>query len=435
MNRKIYNILLNWKNDNCLKPMIVLGARQVGKTYIINEFCEKEFVNYKMINLLKNKEVVELYKLNINSEEKYNRLKLIIDFDLEKDNSILFIDEIQESEELISDLKFFCEDHNNINIICAGSLLGVKLKRSNSSFPVGKVFLEQMYPMDFEEFLLANKFENLIEEIKKSFDKNISITSVIHEKCMNLYRIYNVCGGMPESVTNMIENELSVFNYNSKILDNIIESYLSDMSKYVINKNESVKIENLYLSIPSQLANENPKFIFSSIKKGAKKNEFESAIDWLLASNIIMKSTFVKKAEAPIKGYEDLETFKLFISDIGILNRLLKTNYSSIINDELSIFKGVLAECYVATQLHYNNVSLHYWKSKFDAEIDFLLDNDDGVIPVEVKSGDNTQAKSLKIYINEYEPNYSIKISAKDFGFNKNTKIKSVPLYAVFLIK
>lgn len=224
MKRKIYNQLIEWKNIKINKPLLILGVRQCGKTYIINEFCQNEYQNYLKINLLERSDVVDLYKRNINSEEKYKLFKALINFDFDKNNSILFIDEIQESEELISELKYFCEEHNNVKIICAGSLLGVKLKRFSKSIPVGKVYIKNMYPMDFEEYLIANNEHLLIDNIKNSFANNKPMLS-LHDKALKYYHSYLLTGGMPESVLNLINVDGDYIKYDKNIINNIIESY------------------------------------------------------------------------------------------------------------------------------------------------------------------------------------------------------------------
>lgn len=436
MKRKIYNELLKWKNNNNnIKPLMILGARQVGKTYIIDEFCKNEFENYIHINLFEDTKIIDLYNSNIDSDEKFTQLKVLLDFDIEKENTVFFIDEIQESEKLISELKYFCEKHNNVRIICAGSLLGVKLKRSRFSFPVGKVNMIDMYPMDFEEFLWAFGKELLIEQIKKSYEKDIELVNPIHEKALSLYKLYQITGGMPESVKNMVEVNSDVINYDTNILNNIINSYFKDMSKYVLNESEALKIERTYKSIPTQLSNESNKFQYSKIENGAKSKRYETAIDWLEASNIIYKSYLVTRPEIPLKGFVKNDTFKIFLNDIGILNNLLEIKQSDILMDNLSLYKGAITENYVANQLIQNGYSLYYWQSSGIAEIDFLLYTNDGIIPVEVKSSNSIQSKSLNIYKEKFNPKYSIRISTRNFGFDKNKKIKSVPLYAVFCIK
>lgn len=434
MKRKIYNQLIEWKNNKINKPLLILGVRQCGKTYIINEFCQNEYKNYLKINLLERNDVVNLYKENINSEEKYKRLKAMINFDFDKENSILFIDEIQESEELISELKYFCEEHNNVRIICAGSLLGVKLKRLTKSFPVGKVYIKNMYPMDFEEYLIANDENFLIESIKECFVNNKPMLS-LHTKALKYYNSYLLTGGMPESVLNLININGDYIKYDKNIISNIIESYFDDMKKYIQTQTEALRIRALYESLPSQLSNSSHKFQYSKLNTGAKSRDYELPLDWLLSANMVQKVNCVKTIEKPLKGFEDSDTFKLFLSDIGILNNLLNISINDILNDNLKIYKGIITENYVANQLLANEIPLFYWKNKQNVEVDFLIETKDGIIPIEVKSSDNTQSKSLKIYNSLFNPPYAIRMSTKDFGYNSETKIKSVPLYATFLIK
>ena len=436
MKRKIYEELLKWKNNNDnVKPLMILGVRQSGKTYIINEFCKNEYSNYVYVNLFENTNVIELYNSNLTSIEKFNRLKLLLDFDFEKEDTILFIDEIQESEKLISELKYFQENHNNVRIICAGSLLGVKLKRSKFSFPVGKVKMLNMYPMDFEEFLVAMNQEMLIDLIKDCYKNNKQITSPIHEKALNLYRIYLITGGMPESVNNMVKTNGDYIKYDKTILTDIVSSYFKDMDKYVTNESEALRINRVYDSLPSQLSNISNKFQYSNVSKDARAREYATAIDWLEASNMVLRCKAIKTPEIPLEGFVDVDTFKLYLSDVGILNNILKLNIEDILSDNISLYKGVIAENFVANQLVCNGFDLYYYRSNNTSEVDFLLYTKDGIIPVEVKAGNATQSKSLKLYIEKYKPKYAIRISTKDFGYDPKTNIKSIPLYATFLIK
>ena len=212
---------------------MVIGARQIGKTYIINEFCKREFKNYIYINLLEHSEIIKIFKEKINTSEKFKRMKIYLETDINIENTIIFFDEIQESEELISALKFFNENEKPFKIICAGSLLGVKLKRMHSSFPVGKVKMINMYPMDFEEFLMANGSQSLIDEIRNCYENNVTMDSVLHNKALDLYRLYLCVGGMPESIKNLLANDKDILKYDKSIIEDIYQSYLNDMNKYV----------------------------------------------------------------------------------------------------------------------------------------------------------------------------------------------------------
>ncbi len=435
MKRKIYNDLLNWKNTQDFKPLIVLGVRQCGKTYIIDEFCQKEFKHYKKINLLEDTDIVKLFSRDESSEKKYNDLKILLDFDFDREDSVLFIDEIQKSEELISELKFFNEKHSNVRIICAGSLLGVKLARLNKPFPVGKVTRLYMYPMDFEEFLSAFEQTALLNKIKECFEKNESM-GLLHNRALDYYKRYLLSGGMPESVKALIECGNDYYNYDLSKLTDIIEDYKNDMNSHVTNPSETLKIRNIYNSLSSQLQNASKKFQYSVIDSKAKSREYSLPLDWLAESNMVQICKCVKIPEKPLLGFVDEETFKVYYSDVGIFNRLVNNDIRTIILDEMKIYNGIITENYVANQLKATGIDLLYWKGTRDSEVDFLITtSNDGIVPIEVKAKENTQSKSLKVYYELYKPNYMIRISSKDFGYNPETKIKSIPLYATFLIK
>lgn len=435
MQRKIYQEILNWKNSNIKKPLMIIGSRQIGKTYIIEEFCKNEFENYIEINLQKSPKIVEIFEQKKDPEEKFYKMLLEINKNFNVETDVIFFDEVQESEQLISDLKFFCESEKPYKIIVAGSLLGVKLKRFHSSFPVGKVEMLNMHAMDFEEFLMALNKEMWIKEIKRCYKENEPI--VIHDKLLDLYRAYLYIGGMPESVNNYVDVKENIFNYKEKIKKDIIDAYINDMSKYIENVFEGAKIEQIYKSIPSQLGNRSKKFQYAKVNKNARRRDYELPLDWLLASSMIVKCTNLNAIEIPPKAFENSDYFKLFINDVGLLSTLLEIKFNDILLDKPYIFKGEIAENYVAEQFVSNNITLQYYKvdqkNNENMEIDFILYNDDGIIPIEVKADDNTKSNSLNKYINKYKPNYAIRISSKNFGFSNN--IKSVPLYATFLIK
>ena len=433
MRRKIYDDLLNWKENYINTPLMVIGARQIGKTYVINEFCKKEFENYIYINLLDNPQIVELFEQTIPTEEKFKQLQWILNKNIDLNNTIIFFDEIQLSEKLISSLKYFCESEKPFKIICAGSLLGVKIHRFHSSFPVGKVRMIYMYPMNFEEFLMATSVDGIIDEIKRCYNEMVPISDPFHEKLLDLYRLYLCVGGMPQAVNNILEVNKNIFDFDKNIISNIIESYLNDMNQYILNNTEKTRIESIYKSIPSQLGNTSNKFQYSKINSTARSREYESAMQWLLSSTMIYKCDLLKSIQIPPRAYCNEEYFKLYLSDVGILTSLLEIKYNDILLDNDFIYKGNIAENYVAQTLVRNDVSLFYWKSNNNAEVDFILYNTDGLIPIEVKASNNTSSKSLNVYMKKYNPQYAIRLSTKNFGFSNN--IKSIPLYAAFLVK
>jgi len=348
------------------------------------------------------------------------------------ENTIIFFDEIQESENLISALKYFCEAGFPYKIICAGSLLGVKLKRFKSSFPVGKVTIKYMYPMTFEEFLISIDYGQVIEEIRDCYNKNKKMSNPIHEKLLNYYRLFLATGGMPIAVENIIKNNLEILKFDNSILQSIIDAYLADMKQYTSNYYENIKIERIYKNIPSQLAKENKKFQFSKIEKNARRRDYEESLDWLISSKLVIPCYFVNKFETPLKGFMQEDKFKLYLSDTGILTQLLEIPRNKILLNDNFQYKGVITENYVANELQANSISLYYWAETQVAEIDFLIDTKDGVIPIEVKANENKKSKSLNYFIEKNKINLAIRISANNFGVSNG--IKSVPLYATFCI-
>ena len=433
MKRLFEDTLIKWKNNGMKKPLMVIGARQTGKTYTIEKFISENFEEHLSFNIEKEERIRDIFEKSIDAEVIIKELELYIGKNIDLDKTVIFFDEIQESERLITSLKYFCESKLPFKIICAGSLLGVKLKRLKSSFPVGKVTMEYMYPLNFEEFLLATGKEMLRDKIKECYKTMTPLPDFAHEDALKLYRLYLCVGGMPEAVDNFVNNGLDIFKFDFKILSNIRESYVADMKKYVDNKSESVKIEKVYYSIPEQLAKENKNFQYSILEKNARGRKYRNPIEWLMASKLVLIANNVKRVEIPLKVFADENTFKLYLSDVGLLLNLSEIKYNEVLMDEDFIFKGVITENYVAQELIRQFPSLYYWTSDRDAEVDFLIHTNDGTIPIEVKSGINNKSKSLNVYIEYNKPKYAIRLSTRNFGFENN--IKSIPLYATFCIK
>ena len=429
MYRKIEEELKKWKNDYKM-PLMLVGARQTGKTYILEDFCKNNFNNYVYINLDKEENIAEVFEETIDPDTIIEKIEIIKNVVINPEDTILFLDEIQVSERAITSLKYFCESEKPYKIVCAGSLLGVKINRFKSSFPVGKVTIKYLYPMDFEEYLMALGENKLINEIRTHYESNEALMNPIHEKALELYKKYLVLGGMPTMINNFIDNECNISHVDFTLQEQIITSYLADMNKYTENS-EGIKNSQIYNSIPKELARVNNTFKYSIVDKDARKIRYESSLDWLLASNMILKCNLTEKNESPLKAFVNSDKFKLYLSDVGLLKSLSNLEYSEILLDKNEMFKGVLTENYIACSLYPNSKELYYYN--FDRyEIDFLIKIDGDIIPVEVKSGRRTSSKSLKEYIKKYNPNFSIRISSKNFGFENN--IKSVPLYAVFCI-
>lgn len=434
MQRLFEKKLLEWKQSGMKKPLMVVGARQIGKTYIIEKFAKENFEQYLYFNLEKNAEVRNIFEKTIDDAKIIEELELYLGRKIDIEKTIFFFDEVQVSENFIVSLKYFNESSKPYKIICAGSLLGVKINRFKSSFPVGKIRMECMYPMNFEEFLIATGKEMLKNKIEECYHTMERMPDFAHEEALTLYKQYLCVGGMPEAVKNFIENDLDILKFDSHIISDIKDMYIADMQKYVKGTLETAKIEKVYKNIPSQLAKENKNFQYSFIEETGRKRKYESAIDWLVSSKMVLINYNSKRMEIPLKVYIDEDKFKLYLSDVGILTNMSEIKFPDIMLDKVFIYKGAIAENYIAQELTSKGESLYYWASNRNAEIDFVLySEEDGIIPIEVKGGNNVKSRSLNMYVNEYKPKYAIRFSTRNFGFENN--IKSIPLYAAFCIK
>ena len=414
--------------------ILVTGARQIGKTYSIRKFIKSTDLDILEFNLELENNITELFEQSIDPDIILHEIELIKGQKIDIEHTILFFDEVQVSERFITSLKYFNESEKSFKIICAGSLLGVKLNRFRSSFPVGKVRMLNIYPMDFEEFLLACGLEMARDAIKQSFITNKAINSSVHDMLLKKYREYLYVGGMPAAVKNFIENNQELLLFDTMIQLNILDAYTNDMTKYLINMSEAVRNEQIYNSIPAQLSQEkSKKFKYSLVEVNGSKRKFESSLSWLISGHMLLEAKLVKRAENPLMAFAENGYFKLYFSDVGLLSAKTGQNINGIMDSKNNLFFGALTENFVAQQFVSSKIPLFYWTSGNTAEIDFLISGENGVIPVEVKSGNNTRSKSLSVFVDKYDSHYSIRISSKNFGFEN--KIKSVPLYAVWCIK
>ena len=431
MYRKVIRFLEDWQNSPHRKPLILQGARQVGKTYSILEFGRTHYDNVAYFNFETNPKLNETFDENISPDYLIPILSHIAGQTIVREKTLIVFDEIQLCERALTSLKYFCEDAPDYHIIVAGSLLGVAVNRARFSFPVGKVDMKTLYPMDIEEFMLAMGEETLVQQIRQCFDANTPLPSALHEAALMLYRQYLVVGGMPECVLQFVETKDYILIRHTQ--DTILASYLNDMSKYN-TLNEIKKTRVTYDNITVQLSKKNTRFQYKLIKKGGRASEFENAIEWLTLSGIVSQIYKVEQIKKPLENYRDIDSFKIYVSDLGLLcakKDLAATDILYMV-DEINDFKGGMTENYVNTHLTINGYKTYYWESNRGAEIDFIIQRDTHIIPIEVKAADNTRAKSLKLYMDTYKPAYAIKLSTKNFGFEDNKKI--VPLYAVFCI-
>lgn len=423
--------LTEWKESNHRKPLILQGTRQVGKTYSALEFGRKNYDNVAYFNFETDPKLSETFAENISPEYLIPILSHIAGQTIVREKTLIIFDEVQLCERALTSLKYFCEDAPDYHIIAAGSLLGVAVSREKFSFPVGKADMKTMYPMDMEEFMIALGEDALVKQIKKCFQTDTPMPSALHDAAMKLYRQYLVVGGMPECVIQFAETGDYVLVRH--IQDTILASYLNDMSKYN-NLNEIKKTRLAYDNITVQLSKKNTRFQYKLIKKGGRASEFENAIEWLCLSGIVSQVYKAEQIKKPLENYRDIDAFKIYVSDLGLLcaKKDLAANDLLYMVEELNDFKGGMAENYANVQLTINGCRTYYWKSERGAEVDFVIQRDGRIIPIEVKSADNTKAKSLKVYMETFKPDYAIKLSAKNFGFEDGKK--TVPLYAAFCI-
>ncbi len=431
MKRKIYQDLLDWKTSDDRKPLVLQGARQVGKTYIVNLFGINEYSNVAYFNFEQEKNLKDFFN-PLDPKKIISKLGMHKRKEILPGHTLIIFDEIQACPEALTSLKYFCEEAKEYHIIATGSLLGVSVNREQHSFPVGKVQFLTMYPMDFEEFLFANNEYNkaLIEEIRFHYNENTPLDAPLHNDAMDLYKQYLYIGGMPE----VVDLFTRTGNYDLvRVKQNeIIESYFGDMSKY--NKaTEIPKVRLIYKNISTQLAKENKKFQYKLVKSGGRASLFEDAVEWLCLAGIANQLYKLKDIALPLNAHKSLTDFKFYMNDVGLCSASQNVLIEDILLDKNGFeFKGGLTENYVNNQLITNKFESYYWTSKYDAEIGFITRIGQDIIPIEVKSNDNTKSKSLNEYNKTFNPAYSIRISAKNFGYENN--IKSIPLYAVFCI-
>jgi len=431
MERKINKYLVEWKNCPYRKPLILQGARQTGKTYSILAFGRGEYANVAYFNFETNPALRKTFDENIEPALLIPILSSICGQTIIKEKTLIVLDEVQLCERALTSLKYFCELAPEYHIIAAGSLLGVAVNRQSYSFPVGKVDIKTLYPMDMEEFFLAFGENELVERIMECFQTSQPMPSALHEAALSYYRLYLVVGGMPECVEKYVATKDLILLRHSQAM--ILESYLNDMSKY--NKeNEIKKTRLVYDNITVQLSKKNTRFQYKLVKSGARASEFENAIEWLALSGIVTRIHRVEHPTKPLENYRDIDAFKIYISDVGLLCAKKDITAEDVLykSSELDDFKGGMAENYVCGQLIANGYRCYFWMSERGSEVDFVIQREGRIIPIEVKSADNTKAKSLAVYIGLYKPDYAVKLSALNFSFDDGKK--TVPLYAAFCL-
>ena len=430
MERKMSKKLLEWKNDKEKTPLILYGARQVGKTYTILSFGKENYKNVAYINFEDNTEISKIFEQDLEVERIIKELSVKLGISILEEDTLIFFDEIQACERALTSLKYFAESNTKYHVVAAGSLLGIAINRQKYSFPVGKVKMLTLYPLDFEEFLWALDKKDFANMIRQAFsaDKEFSLHSLANE----YYRLYLAIGGMPRAILEYKEKQ--DMDFVTAILKDINNSYIADMAKYATST-ETTKIMAVYNIISAQLAKENKKFQYKLIKSGARAYEYETAINWLNASGIINQCIKINEGKLPLSAFIEPESFKIYMGDVGLLcNKFgIPANIVIVENDNMNYFKGALAENYVCNGLVQCGLKPYYWESNGKAEVDFVVQDKEGnIIPIEVKSSIHTRSKSLNVFKSLYKIPYSIRISTKNFGFEND--IKCIPLYSVFCL-
>ena len=427
MYRTAIEKMKKWKDSRFRKPLIIEGARQVGKTWLMKEFGRQFYQQMVYINFDSNKQMKDLFTSSLDIEKIIMGLEIYSDMSISPENTLIIFDEVQEVPEALKSLKYFYENAPQYHIMCAGSLLGIAL-HNGTSFPVGKVDFLRLYPLSFDEFLLGTGNENLYKLMKS---KNYDLINSFSEQFSYFLKQYYYIGGMPEAVMRFSESKN--FDEVREVQKRILQAYEQDFSKHA-PKDIVPKIRMVWNSIPSQLAKENKKFIYGLVREGGRAKDFETAIMWLNDCGLIHKVSRITTPHLPLKAYEDLKAFKLFLLDVGLLNCMTGISKHILLdgNDIFKEFKGSVTEQYVFQQLRtVSDYGIYYYTNdRNSCEIDLLVDDGEKVIPVEVKAEENLRAKSLKMYREKYNPSVCVRTSMANYR-NENNRLINLPLYCI----
>lgn len=424
MRRKLMSELLKWKDKSGRKPLLLEGARQVGKTYLLKDFGKRYFKNVAYINFQNpSTELIDFFNGSIEPKRIITMLELFLNMKISPSDTLIIFDEVQEVPRALTSLKYFQEDAPQYHIVTAGSLLGVFLHKG-TSFPVGKINSLKLEPMDFEEFLWANNRENIVTFLKSN-PTEISFNEIL----LDLFKQYLYIGGMPEVVNDWVENQ-NVENINL-IQEEILSNYRKDFSKYTDNT-AAIRIRQIFDSLPAQFAKKNDKFLYGTIKSGARAREYELAIEWLSDAGIVRRVNQISCGDKiPLKSYANPSVFKLYFVDIGLFRHLAEIPFE-VINNKIAIFdefNGLIAEQFVLQQLA--NHTLYFWTGGAISEVDFVMQYKSEIVPIEVKSGTNVKAKSLKVFREKYSPKVSLRFSLKNTQLDNG--LQNISLFNIFL--
>ena len=429
MYREILEDLKEWKDKPGRKPLLMTGVRQCGKTYIIEEFARENFKSYVRINFEESEKLSAIFDYDFDVRRIVAELEMNCRTKIVPGETCVFFDEIQECPRAITSLKYFCENMRELHLICAGSLLGVAIKKQQLSFPVGKVNRLELHPMDFREFVIAKGRDDLIR-VFENWPADREIPDLYSVPMKKLLKEFYVVGGMPEAVKTWVET--GNIEDVEEVLSGILKDYADDFSKHAPEE-EVIKMRWIWDSIPVQLARENRKFMFSHVREGKRAAYLEDALQWLVDAGLVVKLHLVENPELPLSGFANKSYFKVYLCDVGLLRVKSKVDAGTVFDETPSYIrlKGAFTENYVLNELVSYGKEPYFWHSGNTAEVDFIYENKGEIVPVEVKSAENTQAKSYKLFCQKYRPGTGFKLSQKNIAENnlEGTKTYSIPLY------
>ena len=429
MYREILEDLKEWKDNPGRKPLLLTGVRQCGKTYILEEFARENFKSYVRINFEESEKLSSIFDYDFDVRRIVAELEMNCRTKIVPGETCVFFDEIQECPRAITSLKYFCENMRELHLICAGSLLGVAIKKQQLSFPVGKVNRLELHPMDFREFVIAKGRDDLIR-VFENWPADREIPDLYSVPMKKLLKEFYVVGGMPEAVKTWVET--GNIEDVEEVLSGILKDYADDFSKHAPGE-EVIKMRWIWDSIPVQLARENRKFMFSHVREGKRAAYLEDALQWLVDAGLVVKLHLVENPELPLSGFANKSYFKVYLCDVGLLRVKSKVDAGTVFDETPSYitFKGAFTENYVLNELVSYGKEPYFWHSGNTAEVDFIYENKGEIVPVEVKSAENTQAKSYKLFCQKYRPGTGFKLSQKNIAENnlEGTKTYSIPLY------
>jgi len=430
MKRALRFKLYEWKDKPGRKPLLLMGARQVGKTFLLKQFGAEKFKNTVYLNFEDKPRLCELFKDDLEPTTILKALSIEMECEITLGHTLIIFDEVQQCPKALNSLKYFCENAPQYHIAAAGSLLGVKLNHTEG-FPVGKVQFLTLHPLSFFEFLESLGEQRLLEFISEIKDPT-PLPSILHDKLLSRFKEYMLVGGMPEAVLEFSKSQ--DFQKVREIQLAILQAYSLDFAKHA-PKEQIMKVNQVWASIPAQLAKENKKFIFSVLREGARAREFENALQWLIEAGLIYKVPLITTPKIPLTAYQDPHAFKIYLVDVGLLGAMAALSPKALLrpHDLFQEFKGSLTESFVCQELVHSRYSPMYWTSDGKAELDFVIQLEDEIFPIEVKSGTSLKKKSLRVYIDAYHPRLAIRCSP--LNLVQDGQILNCPLYLLENLK